>query len=67
MDVDQLRRVIASRRKQPEGATGLHCLELRPVPDQQHLRAGFGGVSGDPVERERPSESGLVDDDELPR
>lgn len=40
-------------------------LELRVVPDQQHLRPGFGGKGGDAVEGEGAGHRRLIDDDEL--
>jgi len=52
-------RADASSPKAPPAATAMSCAQS---PTSSTFRAGFGGVSGDPVERERPSESGLVDD-----
>src|SRR5699024_11526772 len=46
-------------------AARVHRCELRPIAHEQHFRADLLGVTGDGIERERATQGGFVDDDEL--
>ena len=64
--IDQFRGVAAITHEHPERAARVDGGELRPIAHEQHFRADLLGVAGDGVERERATERGFVDDDELP-
>jgi hypothetical protein len=52
VDVGELGRVVSDVDEHRKRSPGFDGLELCPVADEQHLRADFGGVVGDPVKAE---------------
>ena len=66
VDLGQLGGVGTGGRQERERPSRVDRLELRPVTDQQHLRARLGRERCQPVKGEGAGERGLVNDDQLP-
>ena len=57
---------VAVAHEHPERPTSLHGTQLRPVTDEDDLGPDLCRVRGDPIQRERAREGGLVHEHELP-
>jgi len=63
--LDQFRCVLPRGREERERSPSVDCLELCPVPHQQHFRTAFGRQRGESVQRECAGQGGFVDDHQL--